>query len=60
MWQMPEVIYHPHVSSRETNFYGLAMPFCGKYTMVAVDYFTKWVEAKPLATISNKKVQNFV
>ena len=28
--------------------------------MVAVDYFTKWAEAKPLATISSKKVQNFV
>ena len=31
-----------------------------KYAVVAVDYFTKWAEAKSLATISNKKVQNFV
>ena len=31
-----------------------------KYTVVAVDYFTKWAETKPLATISSKKVQNFV
>ena len=31
-----------------------------KYVVVAVDYFTKWAEAKPLATISSKKVQNFV
>ena len=31
-----------------------------KYAMVAIDYFTKWAEAKPLATISSKKVQNFV
>ena len=30
-----------------------------KYVAVAVDYFTKWVEAKPLATISSKKVQDF-
>ena len=31
-----------------------------KYTVVAVNYFTKWAKAKPLATISNKKVQDFV
>ena len=31
-----------------------------KYAIVAVDYFMKWAEAKPLAMISSKKVQNFV
>ena len=31
-----------------------------KYAVVAVDYFTKWVEAKPLAVISSKKVQEFI
>ena len=31
-----------------------------KYVVVAVDYFTKWAEAKPLATISSKKVEEFV
>ena len=31
-----------------------------KYIVVAVDYFTKWAEVKPLATISSKNVQNFV
>ena len=31
-----------------------------KYFVVAVDYFTKLAEAKPLATISSKKVQNFI
>src|SRR5574338_1360601 len=31
-----------------------------KYTIVAVDYFTKWAEAEPLATITTKKVINFV
>ena len=31
-----------------------------KYAVVTVDYFTKWAEPKPLATISSKKVQEFV
>ena len=31
-----------------------------KYAVVAVDYFTKWAEAKPLVVISSKKVQEFV
>ena len=28
--------------------------------MVGVDYFTKWVEAEPLATITKQKVHNFM
>ncbi|XP_074364540.1 uncharacterized protein LOC141705524 [Apium graveolens] len=31
-----------------------------KYAVVAVDYFTKWVEAEPLATITEKKLKEFV
>ena len=31
-----------------------------KYAIVAVDYFTKWAEAEPQATITTKKVINFV
>ena len=30
------------------------------YIVVAIDYFTKWAEAKSLTAISNKKVQEFV
>ncbi|CAL9025322.1 unnamed protein product, partial [Prunus brigantina] len=30
------------------------------HAIVAVDYFTKWAEAKPLATITSAKVQSFV
>ncbi|XP_062094106.1 uncharacterized protein LOC133800161 [Humulus lupulus] len=30
------------------------------YAIVVVDYFTKWVEAKPLATITSKKALDFV
>ena len=28
--------------------------------MVAIDYFTKWAEDEPLATITTKKVLDFV
>ena len=31
-----------------------------KYAVVVVDYFTMWVEAEPLATITTKKVLDFV
>ena len=31
-----------------------------KYSVVAVDYFTKWAEPKPLAVDSSKKVQEFI
>ncbi|GJX27943.1 reverse transcriptase domain-containing protein [Tanacetum coccineum] len=30
-----------------------------KYLIVAIDYFIKWIEAKPLATITGKQVVNF-
>ena len=31
-----------------------------KFLLVAIDYFTKWVEAEALATITETKIQNFV
>ena len=31
-----------------------------KFAVVTIDYFTKWAEAKPLALISSKKVQEFI
>ena len=31
-----------------------------KFIIVAVDYFTKWTEAEPLATITEQKIRNFV
>ena len=31
-----------------------------KFIIVVVDYFTKWAEAEPLATITEQKVHNFV
>ena len=73
---MPEVFQHSQVASRKVNLYGLTMAFRGlgdwsnwplliarpafKYVVVVVYYFTKWAEAKPLAMISSRKVQDFV
>jgi len=31
-----------------------------KFLIVAVYYFTKWIEAKPLTTITAQQVQQFV
>ena len=31
-----------------------------RFLLVAIDYFTKWVEVEALATITEAKVQNFV
>ena len=31
-----------------------------RFLLVAIDYFTKWVETEALATITEAKVQNFV
>jgi IS30 family transposase len=30
-----------------------------KYVVVAVEYFSRWIEAKPLATITSATVQKF-
>ena len=31
-----------------------------KFLVVGIDYFTKWVEAEALATITERNVRNFV
>ncbi|KAM2161972.1 hypothetical protein ACFX1Q_039819 [Malus domestica] len=31
-----------------------------RYAIVAVDYFTKWAEVEPLATITEAKIEDFV
>ena len=31
-----------------------------KFIIVAVDYFTKWAEAEPLASITEQKIRNFM
>ncbi|XP_071700195.1 uncharacterized protein [Rutidosis leptorrhynchoides] len=32
----------------------------GKHLIVAIDFFTKWVEAKPLKSITGKQIVNFI
>ena len=31
-----------------------------RFAVITVDYFTKWAEAEPLATITEKKIEIFV
>ena len=31
-----------------------------KFLVVSIDYFTKWVEAEPLTTITEKSIRTFV
>ena len=31
-----------------------------RYALVAIDYFTKWVKVEPLATITSKRVLDFM
>ena len=31
-----------------------------KFLVVEIDYFTKWVEAEPLAKITQQNVKNFI
>jgi hypothetical protein len=40
---------------------GLLPPSQGgnKFDVVAVEYFTRWIKAKPLATIKSKTVKTF-
>lgn len=38
----------------------LAIFMTKKFLVVGIDYFTKWVKAEPLATISKQKVRNFL
>ena len=64
----------PPIRALDVNHKPLAFPTMGfehtgplplrkgqcKFIIVAVDYFTKWAEAEPLATITEQKMRNFV
>ena len=64
----------PPIRTLNVNHKPLALPTMGfgytgtsapgksqcKFIIVTVDYFTKWAEAEPLATITEQKIRNFV
>ncbi|GJU54734.1 reverse transcriptase domain-containing protein [Tanacetum coccineum] len=59
----------PHPDHSSLSFLQCGIDICGpfsdapsnvKYMIIAVDYFTKWVEAKQLASITPQKVLTFV
>ncbi|GKC76771.1 reverse transcriptase domain-containing protein [Tanacetum coccineum] len=49
--------------ARPINFTHRALPMAPggtRFLVVAIDYFTKWVEAKPLVSITGKHMEKFV
>ncbi|GKV44680.1 hypothetical protein SLEP1_g51842 [Rubroshorea leprosula] len=59
--------YWPNMYKDATQFWGLHLlsPFMKgvggvTHLIVGVDYFTKWVEAWPLSSLTSKKVEDFV
>ena len=58
------ILYYPRGPSQsgEWTFSTFFSPRKGqvKFLIVAIDYFTKWIEAKPWATITAQQVQQFV
>nr|GEY36602.1 reverse transcriptase domain-containing protein [Tanacetum cinerariifolium] len=48
-----------HLLHLQAMLAGLRIATGIKYLIVAVDYFTKWLEAKPMASITRKQVKNF-
>ena len=73
---MPKVRERPTTSSREIDEDNVLVAICAmenrhrrpialgkgqvRFLLVAIDYFTKWVEAEALATITEAKIQSFV
>jgi len=76
VYTMPEAWQPHPLETRTTPLHTLPMAFCKvgnrhswplhpgkrqvKFLIVPIDYFTKWIEAKPLATITARQVQQFV
>jgi hypothetical protein len=57
-------IAHPTNLATTKMGYGSGRPTAtfargNKFAMVVVEYFTRWIEAKPLATITSESVKKF-
>ena len=66
----------PRLPKQDMTFVTSAWPFCQwgidivgplpvapggvKFLVIAIDYFTKWVEAKPLASVTGRHIEKFV
>jgi len=57
------ILYYPRGLSQSGEWtFSTLFPGKGqvRFLIVAINYFTKWIEAKPLATITTQQVQQFV
>ena len=73
---MPKVRQVPHLPLEKLTVISSPWPFAiwgvdligplptgkgqAKHAIVAVDYFTKWAEAKPLTSITERKTMEFI
>ncbi|XP_028109536.1 uncharacterized protein LOC114308194 [Camellia sinensis] len=62
LYEIHEGICGSHTGGRSLAYQAIsqAAPGNRKFFIAATDYFTKWVEAEPLATIKEKEVKKFV
>ncbi|XP_028058479.1 uncharacterized protein LOC114262317 [Camellia sinensis] len=62
LYEIHEGICGSHIGGRSLAYRAIsqAAPGNRKFFIAAIDYFTKWVEAEPLATIKEKDVKKFV
>ncbi|XP_020207373.1 uncharacterized protein LOC109792378 [Cajanus cajan] len=57
-WMTPYILYLTQGSLFEGPFPMVVRQL--KFLIMAVDYFSKWIEAEPIATISAEKVRTFL
>ena len=58
---MPTLRALSKAASQRANFHVKPLGLCQvKYAVVAIDSYTKWVEAEPLANITGQNVVDFV
>ena len=76
MHELPEFYKFLYPTTREAHLYGLAMTICSmgnqsdwtvvegtrgcNIAIVAINYFTKWVNVEALSRITEKKTTDFI